>query len=195
MNDLLYLEEDGATPLTPDERKGLIPTHVTLRRELNELEQKNIFEADSWAFQRKRNVLNEGFLRRLHRRMFSNVWSWAGEYRTTERNLGVASWKIQPELHQIIDDVHYWIEHQTYSPDEIVVRFHHRLVAVHPFPNGNGRWSRLAADILIVALGSPRFTWGRANLQTASDVRKRYIDVLHAADNYDLGPLIAFARS
>jgi Fic-DOC domain mobile mystery protein B len=195
MNDLLYLEEDGATPLTSDERKGLILTHVTLRRELNELEQKNIFEADSWAFQRKRNVLDEGFLRGFHRRMFSNVWSWAGEYRTTERNLGVAPWKIQPKLHQIIDDVRYWIEHQTYSPDEIDVRFHHRLVAVHTFPNGNGRWSRLAADILVVSLGSPRFTWGRANLQTASDVRKQYIDALHAADDHDLMKLIAFARS
>jgi len=194
MSDLFY-QDDDATPLTPDERNGLIPTHVTFRHELNELEQKNILEAERWAFQRKRNILDEGFLCRLHKRMFGNVWGWAGAYRTTERNLGVEPWKIQPDLYQIIDDVGYQIENQTYSADEIAVRFHHRLVTVHPFPNGNGRWSRLAADILIVTLGGARFTWGRTNLQSASDVRKTYINALHAADNHDPGLLITFART
>jgi Fic-DOC domain mobile mystery protein B len=194
MSDLFY-QDDDATPLTPDERNGLIPTHVTFRHELNELEQKNILEAERWAFQRKRNILDEGFLCRLHKRMFGNVWGWAGAYRTTERNLGVEPWKIQPDLYQIIDDVGYQIKNQTYSVDEIAVRFHHRLVTVHPFPNGNGRWSRLTADILIVTLGGARFTWGRTNLQSASDVRKTYINALHAADNHDPGLLITFART
>jgi Fic-DOC domain mobile mystery protein B len=194
MSDLFY-QEDDATPLIADEFKGLIPTHVTLRYELNELEQKNILEADQWAFQRKRNILDEGFLCRLHKRMFNKVWKWAGHYRTTERNLGVEPWKIQPELHQILDDVLYQIEHETYASDEIAVRFHHRLVAVHPFPNGNGRWSRLAADMLIVRLGGSRFTWGRTNLQNTGNLRKAYIDALHAADNHDPRLLIVFARS
>lgn len=193
-NDPFY-QDDDATPLTPDERSGLIPTHVTLRHELNELEQKNILEADRWVFQRKRKVLDEKFLCNLHGRMFGDVWRWAGTYRTTPRNLGVEPWKIQPEMRQIIDDVRYWIEHETYKHDEIAVRFHHRLVATHPFPNGNGRWSRLVADLLVVALGGERFTWGSANLQKASDVRRRYIDALHAADNHDIELLIAFARS
>jgi Fic-DOC domain mobile mystery protein B len=187
--------DDGATPLGPDERNGLIPTHVTLRGELNELEQRNILEADRWAFARKRNVLNEPFLRGLHRRMFNRVWRWAGKYRTSERNLGIASYRIQTELRQIIDDARYWVDHQTFPPDELAVRFHHRLVFVHPFPNGNGRWSRLAADISVVQLGGFRFTWGRTNLQPASEFRRVYIDALHAADNHDIGPLVAFARS
>lgn len=191
----LFDEENHATPLAPEERCGLIPTHVTLRRELNELEQRNILEGEEWAFQRKRNVLNEKFLCRLHARLFGDVWKWAGQYRTSSRNLGVESWKIQPELYQTIQDVAYWIENKTYAPDEIAVRFHHRLVLVHPFPNGNGRWSRLAADLLIVKLGSSRFSWGCSNLQAIGAARKRYIDALHAADAYDLSPLVLFARS
>lgn len=190
-----FTQDDDATPLTPDESKGLIPSHVTLRRELNELEQKNILKADQWAFQRKRNVLDEGFLRRLHKRMYGDVWKWAGTYRTTPRNLGVEPWRIQTDLRQLIDDVRYWIDNKTYPSDEIAIRFHHRLVAVHPFPNGNGRWSRLAADILVVSLGGTRFTWGRTNLQTPGEIRRRYIDALHAADNHDIGPLMVFART
>lgn len=187
--------DDDATPLTPGELEGLIPTHITLRRELNELEQANIAEADRWAFGRRRDAVSEPFLRGLHRRMFNRVWRWAGRYRTTERNLGVAPYLIEPELRQIVDDARYWVERASLPPEELAVRFHHRLVVVHPFANGNGRWSRLAADLLIVGLGGERFTWGRANLQAAGDVRRAYINALRAADDHDLRPLVAFARS
>jgi Fic-DOC domain mobile mystery protein B len=184
-----------ATPLTPEEKSGLIPTHIALRGELNELEQQNISDADRWAFARRRDVLTEPFLRGLHRRMFNRVWRWAGKYRTSERNLGIAHYRIEPELRQIIDDTRYWVDHNSYLPDELAVRFHHRLVVVHPFPNGNGRWSRLAADLLIFRLGRGRFSWGRLNLRTAGDARRAYIDALRAADKHDLGPLTAFART
>ena len=187
--------DDAATLLTPAERAELIPTHVTLRGELNELEQQNIVEANGWAFERKRNVLDEAFLRGLHRRMFSKVWRWAGNYRTTERNLGVKPHLIQPGLIQAIDHARGWIEYKSYERDELAVRFHHKIVQVHPFPNGNGRWSRLAADLLVTAQGGTRFSWGSVNLQTAGDARKGYVDALHAADNHDFGPLVAFARS
>jgi Fic-DOC domain mobile mystery protein B len=184
-----------ATPLEPAEREGLIPTHVTLRHELNELEQKNILEADRWAFARKRDVAQEEFLCSLHGRMFGNVWKWAGQYRTTERNLGVPLYKIQPDLVQFLDTVRYWIANSTFPNDEIAIRFHHGLVAIHPFPNGNGRWSRLSADILIVTLGDARFSWARGNLQAKSDVRGNYIAALKAADNHDFSPLLQFSRS
>ena len=195
MTDAFHADDD-ATPLTPEERDGLIPTHITLRGELNELEQNNIAQADIWAFQRTRDVLDESFLKDLHNRMFDKVWRWAGEYRATEKNIGVnPPFRIQPEIRQIIDDAKFWTENKSYPPDEIAVRFHHRLDFVHPFPNGNGRWSRLAADMLIVQLGGRRFTWGSANIQTANDVRSNYIAALHAADGHDLSPLIGFARS
>src|SRR6266851_5163076 len=181
--------DDAATPLTPAERNGLIPTHVTLRGELNELEQQNIAEANGWAFERRRNVLDEAFLRGLHRRMFNKVWRWAGEYRSTERNIGVKPYRIQPDLIQAIDDARFWVDNKTYEPDELAVRFHHKVVLVHPFPNGNGRWSRLAADLLVTGQGGTRFSWGGGNLHLSGDARQAYVEALHAADNHDLGPL------
>jgi Fic-DOC domain mobile mystery protein B len=188
-------EPDDATPLTPEEREGLVPSHVTLRRELNELEQQNILEADTWVFARKRDPMNEAFVRSLHRRMFGDVWRWAGAYRTSNKNIGVGRDQIQLRLNEALDNVRYWVEHKTFRPDEIAVRFHHALVFIHPFPNGNGRWSRLMADILAVRLGQPRFTWGRSALRAADETRQAYIEALKAADNHNFSGLIAFARS
>jgi Fic-DOC domain mobile mystery protein B len=135
----------NATPISPEARNGLIPTHVTLRSELNELEQKNIAQADGWAFLRKRNVLDENFLKNMHRRMFKDVWRWAGQYRNTETNRGVLPHLIQPGVYQIIGDMRYAVQHKSFEPDELALRLSHRLVSVHPFANGNGRWSRLVA--------------------------------------------------
>jgi Fic-DOC domain mobile mystery protein B len=191
----LFDADDAATPITPEERNGLLPTNIISRSELNELEQQNILDADQWAFDRKRAILDEAFLRGLHRRMFDRVWKWAGDFRTSERNLGIAPYLIQPELRQHLDDAKYWIKNGTYEPDELALRVKHRLVSIHPFPNGNGRWSRLAGDLLIVSLNEDRFTWGSANLQAASDVRRAYIAALQAADNHDFEPLKIFSRS
>lgn len=191
----LHDEPDGATPLTPEERAQLIPSHITLRRELNELEQQNILEANTWVFSRKRNRLKEPFGRRMHRRMFGKVWRWAGNYRTTNKNIGVDRSQIQQRLYETFDNFRYWIEHKTYPPDELAVRFHHALVFIHPFPDGNGRWSRLTADILAVQLGQPRLTWGSSTLRTDDETRQAYIKALKAADDHDFTALIAFARS
>lgn len=196
MSDPLFdAEDDAATPLTPDERAQLIPTYITTRAQLNEAEQANIADADLWAFRRKRDVLDEAFLLNLHKRMLNGVWKWAGSFRQTERNIGIQAYGIGVELRQLLDDVRYWVEHQTFSPDEIAVRFHHRLVFIHPFPNGNGRHARLAADLLAVQLGQERFSWGSANLVTADETRATYVAALKAADAHDIGPLLAFARS
>jgi Fic-DOC domain mobile mystery protein B len=192
---LIDAEDEASTPLTPEEREALIPSYITQRRELNEAEQIGIADADRWASSRKRDVLSEAFLRRLHGRMFANVWKWAGQFRDTPRNIGVEAWEIAPQLRLLLDDARYWVEHQTYGADEIAVRFHHRLVWIHPFANGNGRLSRLAADLLIVALGQERFTWGSGNLVAIADLRKRYLDALRAADGAVIEPLIEFARS
>ena len=191
----LHDEPDDATPLTPEELEGLIPSHVTLRSELNELEQQNIVEAEVVIFARQRNPVTEAFALRLHRQMFGKVWKWAGKYRTSNRNLGVNYYDIQPQLRSVFDKVQYWIEHKTYLPDEIAVRFHRDIVWIHPFPNGNGRWSRLMADLLVTRLGQPRFSWGGSTLRGPDQTRRAYIDSLRVADNHDYGPLIQFARS
>jgi Fic-DOC domain mobile mystery protein B len=184
-----------ATPLTAEEREGLIPSHVTLHRELNELEQQNILEADTWVFARRHNPLRRAFLRSLHHRMFGKVWRWAGVYRSSNKNIGVDRKQIQIRLDEALDNVRYWIEHKTFPPDEIAVRFHHALVFIHPFPNGNGRWSRLMADILAIRLGQPRFSWGSSSLRAADKTRQAYIEALKAADNHDFTALSSFARS
>lgn len=191
----LFEEPDDATPLTPDERKGLIPSDITYRSELNRAEQENIARAQDWALSRRRDVLTERFVKDLHGRMLGDVWRWAGDFRTSDRNIGIAYYKIPMALRELLADAAAWIEHKAHSPDEIAVRFHHRLVQIHPFPNGNGRHSRLMADLLVMQLGRERFTWGSVNLQDAGEVRRRYIDALKAADNHDIGPLLAFARS
>lgn len=190
----LHDEAPNATPLSPAERDGLIPAHITLRQELNEAEQANILAAAAWAFARRRDVFNEAFLRNLHRRMFNRVWRWAGQFRESERNIGIQAYRIPTELRRVIDDASYWIEHKTYPLDEIAVRYHHALVFIHPFPNGNGRWSRLVADVLMAAHSAPRLTWGRSALRDADATRAAYVQALRAADSYDFGPLLAFAR-
>lgn len=193
--DNLFETDEASTPLIEEEKNGLIPTWITLRRELNEIERVGILNAEKWAFSRKhKDVLTENFIKKLHKQMFKDVWTWAGQFRTTEKNIGVEVWKIPTELRNLIDDTKYWIENETYLPDEIGARFHHRLVLIHPFPNGNGRHSRLMTNILLKSIGQPVFSWGQGSLVEVSEIRKQYIEALRAADvgNYDL--LLDFVR-
>jgi Fic-DOC domain mobile mystery protein B len=153
MTDLFQVD-DAATPITDDEKEGLIPSFITFRHELNAVEQANILDAERWAFNRKQpNLLSDKFIRTLHKRMFGSVWRWAGIFRKTARNIGIDAWKISSDLHNLLADTQCWIEHATFSTDEIAVRFHHRLVWIHPFPNGNGRLARLATDLLFKTTG------------------------------------------
>lgn len=195
MTDPLGEQDDAATPLSPDEREGLIPSYITLRGELNAAEQENILGAEEWALKRRRDVLDERFLNGLHKRMFGRVWRWAGQYRRTGKNVGVDAWKIPQDLRQLLDDCRFWVENASYEPDEIAARFHHRLVSIHPYPNGNGRHARLAADLLLIAMDRPRFTWGSASLTDPGETRKTYVAALRAADHHDLTALLEFVRS
>ncbi len=190
-----FAADDAATPLAPGERDGLIPTYIALRSELNEAEALNVAAGERWALSRKRDVLDEPFLQRLHKQMLGDVWRWAGTYRTTPRNIGVDAWMIPVALRQVIEDARYWVEHASWSMDELAVRYAYRLVTVHPFPNGNGRWLRLAGDLMALQLGGARFTWGRTSLTTLSDTRRAYVAALKVADSGDLSALLAFARS
>ena len=195
MSDPLLPEDDCQTPLTPEEFEGLVPSYITLREELNEAEQINIVEAQSWGYKRTRSVLSIKFLNDLHKRMFGKVWKWAGQYRKTGKNIGVDAYKIQIELKQLVDDDAYWIELSTYEPDEIAARFHHRLVYIHPYPNGNGRHARMAADLLLRSMEQEAVTWGSENLTDPGRTRSQYITALRAADEHDYGPLFKFVRS
>ena len=195
MKDIFENPDDDATPLAPDEKRGLLPDFVGTRADLNRVEQQNIIQGARWAYARKRNVLDVNFLCKLHQQMFGSVWDWAGTFRTSARNIGIEAAFITVSLHNMIEDVKTQIQYQSYPPDEIVARFHHRLVAIHPFPNGNGRFSRLATDLLARQMGIELFTWGDATqLTAATDTRKAYIEALKAADGHDFAPLLAYLR-
>lgn len=190
----------GATPLTHDELVGLIPTDLATRGDLDLAEAENIFAARTWAGTRrwtKDALLREEALRDLHRRMFGDVWRWAGQFRRRDTNIGV-SWQVIPvELRNLLDDTKAWIDYSTYDADSVTMRFHHRLVQIHVFPNGNGRHARLAADLLARALGQPPFTWGGTTLVDMSEARERYLAALRRldADRDDVAALLEFARA
>lgn len=195
MSNIFEQPDDAATPLTEAEKRDLKPAYITNRAELNAAEQENIALGQDWASRRRRNILTEAFVKSLHLHMFNDVWRWAGKFRTSERNIGIDHWEIPVALRVLLDDTKAWIEHKSYPPDEIAVRFHHRLTQIHPFPNGNGRHARMIADLLIIQLGGERFSWGRGSLREPGELRKRYIAALRSADNHDIGPLLNFARS
>lgn len=180
----------------PEERDGLLQSWITTRADLNAAEQDNIDAGAAWAYRRRnKDPLSVDFAMALHKRMFDKVWSWAGTFRRTERNIGIAPHLIGQETAQLIDDVQFWAANGTYTPDETAVRLHHRLVFVHPFPNGNGRHARQMADLLIRRMGSPAFSWGGGSLQDMNDMRCTYVDALRNADKHDYSDLIAFSRS
>ena len=188
---------EGATPLDPQEAKGLRLPHITTREELNQWEQENILQADLKYFSRKhRDILSVAFLLRLHKQMFGNVWKWAGKFRTTDKNIGVAHWDVPVKVKELCEDAKVWIKSATDPGDEIATRFHHKLVFIHPFANGNGRHARMMTDLLLInLLGKPRFTWGRNNLINPGETRTRYIQALRAADGRDYADLSKFVRS
>lgn len=183
---------DGATPLNPDEIEGLKPIHITKHSELNEWESDNILNAMIWLENSKEEVLSEKFIRKLHKKMFDKTWTWAGKFRVTNKNIGVNWEMISTYLRDLLDKTKTQIQFQSYPKKEIAVRFHHRLVQIHCFPNGNGRHARLACDKLLERLGEEKFTWGGDSLTDENEIRSRYIQALRAADMGDFVPLLQF---
>jgi len=196
--NLTYIE--GQTPLDPDEKEGLLIPTITTREELDAFEQLNIEKAYQKYLLKRRlkseNILSEDFVLKLHKDMYGDVWAWAGTYRKTNKNMGVDIFQIGTQLRQLIDDCQYWIHNKTYDSEKTAIYFKHRLVAIHPFPNGNGRHSRMIADIMIKYIfNNPVFSWGRLNLVSKSQTRSAYIQALKKADNGDIIPLLDFALS
>jgi len=188
----------GATPLDPDEAQGLVPTYITTQGDLNAWEQINIAQGERWAIRQiKRNLLDEGFIRELHRQMFAKTWRWAGTFRKSNKNIGVDWTQVSVKLRDLLDNTKYQVENHVFDADETAVRFHHQLVWIHAFPNGNGRHARLMADLLAIRHGRVRLTWGDGEVSIASigTLRDRYLAALRAADQGQFEDLIDFARS
>ncbi len=207
----------GATPLDPDEIVGLIPDHITTQAELNEWEQANILEAEMWLSASHRfayNVPTSGynavgsygtnlnvnallevaFLQQIHKRMFNKTWRWAGQFRKSNKNIGPDWIYVSIHLRELLEDIKYQVTNDSYEINEIAARLHHRLVAIHLFPNGNGRHARLVTDRFLIANNRPRLSWGQSNLYENSIIRKEYIKALQAADKHDYSALLAFVQ-
>ena len=186
---------EGATPLDADEMEGLKFPHIATRSELDQLEQQNIQEGYRWLDRQRKykDFLSEEFLLEMHRQFFGGVWDWAGSFRRSDKNIGVDHLQIGVTLRDLLNDVSYWVEHGTYSREESAARFHHRLVKIHPFPNGNGRHARILTDVILEkVLGVPPIHWDSGAMGTDGEHRQAYIQALRAADNNDYRPLIAF---
>ncbi|MEZ4811867.1 MAG: mobile mystery protein B [Allomuricauda sp.] len=195
--DLEYI--NGQTPLDEDEKEGLLIPTIATREELDEFEQQNIEEAIQWLLARSlkpEQILNEKFVCKLHKQMFGNVWAWAGKFRKTDKNLGIDKWQIPIALKSLCDDTLFWIENEVYSAEEIAIRFKHRIVFIHCFPNGNGRHSRLMGDVIIEKIfGQAMFSWGAKDLTMEGDTRTSYLKALKKADDNNFESLLDFARS
>lgn len=189
--------DEGQTPLDPDEAEGLIPSHIETRGELNEWEQANIARAVARLGRRRASgsILSIDFLRELHRRMFGDTWRWAGTFRASGKTIGVPASQIPEALMNLLENTKHQIGRGALDPDEIAMRFHHELVRIHPFVNGNGRHGREMTDQLLRELGRPRFTWGSARLDAAGTARSAYLSALRSADNGAFDSLRSFVRS
>ncbi len=87
----LFQEPDDATPLDPAQRAALLQTWITTRNDLNEAEQENIVKGAAWARRRRgakpADMLNNDYVKTLHKQMFGEVWKWGGTYRQNELNM------------------------------------------------------------------------------------------------------------
>jgi len=193
-----YVYISGQTPIDEDEKQDLKISAITMD-DLNNAEELNIIEGMKWAFKKRNfqnsNIFSEKFLKRLHKEMFGHIWKWAGEYRKSNKNVGVDKTRVQQDLLLLFDDVKYWIENNQYSINELAVVFHHRLVKIHLFPNGNGRHARLCADLIIMKFGGDKLKWSSLDLRSENNVREVYIKALKKADFTDYGDLFKFANS
>lgn len=187
----------GNTPLNPDEIEGLIPAHISTQAELNEWEQANIVEAELWLSSQPLKIdetLHFDFIKKLHQKMFDKTWCWAGNFRKTNKNIGVDWHTISTQLQNLLDDINFQIANKIYIIDEIATRFHHRLVFIHPFVNGNGRLSRLITDIFLISQNQPRFSWGISNSKNTENIRRQYINALKEADQHNYSLLLKLVR-
>lgn len=200
MDEFKIKYEQGSTSLNPDELAGLIPDYISTQKELNILERKNILEAEKWLSKKKTIFLNLSFILNVHKKMFENVWTWAGKTRTSDKSIGIFSQNITVELSKLLSDTQHWINESIYNWDELAIRFHHRLISIHPFSNGNGRHARLVTDLLLTSNNQKAFSWGSKSITTSIDVqsviRDEYIASLKEADKTKkLSRLLKFARS
>jgi Fic-DOC domain mobile mystery protein B len=182
---------------TPIDISHLKVAGVGTRAELNELEAENIRKVVLKYLGRRptRRIapFSLPWLKRLHKQMFGDVWKWAGRLRREDLNIGIHWHLIDQSLQALVDDLAFW-DQTTMDVLEAAVRLHHRAVHIHPFPNGNGRWARMLANIWLRLHDCSVTEWPESDIGTTSPIRGEYLAALQAADGGDYEPLIAIHR-
>jgi Fic-DOC domain mobile mystery protein B len=195
----LFNQPAGASPISDEQAEGLKQTWVSTQEDLNAVEEKNFSRGRDWLFKSKReanDISRIEFLCTLHKKMLGEVYSWAGEIRRNQTNIGIESHQIRTSVENLRRDLLSWIDNQSHTEEEIAIKYHFRLVQIHPFLNGNGRLSRFLADFLNEKyFENEPFSWGRKNLILKGEARSSYLRALKDADQENLMPLIEFARS
>ena len=192
----VLVDRDGSTPLDHDQVIGIRFSHLTTMGELDEIEDLNIQKGMEWLNRQKGDdYLSTEFLCKLHERLFGDVWKWAGKFRTSEVNISkYRPYDIGPQLKNFFEDIKLWIEGGSMSWDEISAEAHHRLVTIHPFPNGNGRTTRIYTEYLQKRNQQPVSSWGASLAHDSKARRDLYIQSLRNADKGNFEALIAFMR-
>lgn len=191
-----FVDRDGSTPLDPDQIKGIRFSHLTNMGELDEVEDLNIQKGLEWLYHQKTDdYLSMQFLCKLHEKLFGDVWKWAGKFRTVEVNISkIRSYDVGPQLINFFEDAKLWIEGGRMGWDEIAAEMHHRLVCIHPFPNGNGRTTRIFTEYVQRRNNQLITTWKASLSHDPKERRKAYIKALQKADKGDFEMLIEFMK-
>ena len=189
---------DDATPLDDISGLKLPSSRVYTLKEVYEAEANNIALATlkylSAPPSKKIAPFTYEWLQQLHYEMFGNVWEWAGKFRSCELSIGIKAYQVPTALKELADDIAFWDKHKTYDIYEVAARLHHRAVQIHPFQNGNGRWSRMLANIYLRQNGSMPVKWQENLLSKENTKRDEYIQALKNADSGNYAKLIAMHR-
>ena len=185
---------DDATPLTDISGLKLPNNKVYSLKEIYIYEANNIALATLKYLaappSKELASFSYEWMQKLHCDMFDNVWDWAGKFRKVELSIGIKAYLVPISLKDLVDDIEFWKKNKTFDMYETATRIHHRAVQIHPFQNGNGRWSRMLANIYLRQNGSMPVKWQEDLLSSENPKRNEYIKALKMADNGDYKALI-----
>ncbi|UCG24783.1 MAG: Fic family protein [Chloroflexota bacterium] len=129
-------------------------------------------------------------LRQLHALVLARIDDQnAGRYRDVPVRIAGAThepppaWEIESRMH----DWATWLQDRADTTDPVTLAAiaHHKLVAIHPFIDGNGRTARLVMNLILMRAAYPPAIIAQVN-------RRQYYRVLSQADAGSPGPLVNF---
>ncbi|MBT3984304.1 MAG: mobile mystery protein B [Bacteriovoracaceae bacterium] len=183
---ILFYNRDGQTPVDESIRKDLIPDHINDMTELYESEIENIALGIEWAKTTKKNHRDYFTWLEVHKHMFNDVWKFAGNTRKVELNNPdfLMPYEILPQLKDLQENLIFWLENKTFDDRELMARVHERLLTIHPFKDGNGRWARLLVNMICEKQNIEVPSWGK-EIKEDDKRRSIYISAVKKARKDD----------